>query len=159
MAVARSESSIKTIALTAETAPSRTHSKVRSVVSRLRPQSSALTTSAPEFALPEEIKRAGSEPDIVFMVLTINGFSASRAVAFASATRLAQPPGGAGSLIMLRATKENGREAFYLIGSPDLHQIDGHGPPRPSYECPKIRNQHQHATNYIRLGAHLIDRA
>ena len=38
---------MKTIALTEETTPRRTHSRVRSVVSRSRPQSSALMTRSP----------------------------------------------------------------------------------------------------------------
>lgn len=53
IAAARSESSMKTIALTEETVPRRAHSKICPVVLWSRPQSSALTMSTPgEVQLP-----------------------------------------------------------------------------------------------------------
>src|SRR5437660_2196356 len=47
MPAARSESAMKTIALTADTPPATAHSAIRSVVSIFRPQSSALTIRHP----------------------------------------------------------------------------------------------------------------
>src|SRR5215469_4626343 len=57
-AAARTESSMNTIALTELIDPRSRHSSVRSVVSRLRPQSSALTMRLPEVNAPPGAPRA-----------------------------------------------------------------------------------------------------
>ncbi len=58
IAAARSESSMNTIALTDETAPSKQQSRIRSVVRRSRPQSSAFIIRRPVFGVTVVCLRA-----------------------------------------------------------------------------------------------------
>src|SRR5579871_965704 len=136
---------MKTMALTAETVPTRTHSRIFSVVSPSRPQSSALRISrpCPGISSPRFAASAGRLSFSPVWVIRLWVGMISRG---GSGTGLRRSPAAGKELL----------QPLHLLSPAKRHQLGGNRPRFAPDHGPQVSATHGGAIQNVWLLAHLV---